>query len=224
MNPVIINAYYRGAGWYGKGQDRLLKSLKKYWPYDVKTWRKETINAFCQPDFPYTIKAAALQQAIWDGYTKIIWLDCSVWSIRPLSPLVDIVNSEGGYFWSSGYNIAQTAADSDLQWAGWTRDYAETMPELASSMFGVDIETERGQTFVHHFLDAANNGVFNTSRYHEGQSQDPRFLFARQDQTAASIAFHKAGFTKMYPPETISSYAYDKKKYNKSVLLLMRGM
>lgn len=223
MNPVIINAAI--GSWYPKGTDRLLKSLKEQqWSYDILSWKNESINEFFKPKYPYTIKAAAFAEAMWRGYTNILWLDCSVWAVKKPDKFADIIEDEGGYFWKSGYNLAQTATDADLSWAGITRDEAERMPEVASNMFGINLNCEKGKVFLNYFLDACNHGVFNSSRHHDNASSDERFLFGRQDQTAASLSFHKAGFTKIYEPEHLSCYYYPDRQIKKSVILTMQGM
>lgn len=221
---VIINAAY--GYWYPEGQKRLVESLRGKTDWKIITWSEETINAFFDPECPYTIKAAAWAEALRLGAKKILWLDCSVWAIKDIVEIEDIITNEGGYFWSSGFNLAQTANDFSLKWAGLNRDQAEQMSELASSMFGVNLEDERGKKFSDLFLQMATDKVFHGSRQHDHQSEDKRFLFHRQDQTAASIAFHKSGFKKMYAPEVYSSYndPNNKKEFNKSVCLIMQGM
>ena len=121
-------------------------------------------------------------------------MDCSLWCVKNIDFIIEIVENEGGFFIRSGYNLAQTSADSDLRWANSDRDSAEKLPEVWSCIFGVDTETIKGKLFMDNLLDAYNSGVFNTSREHDGLSSDIRFLHARQDQTAVSWAYHKAGF------------------------------
>ena len=64
----------------------------------------------------------------------------------------------------------------------------------------------------------------STSRLHANQSADSRFLFARQDQTAASLAFHKVGYQTMYEQNIFSMYQQDNVPVPNSVYFLMRGM
>jgi hypothetical protein len=220
IKGCLVNAAW--GGWYSKGSERLERSLIHHgWAYDMFFWRDEVINEYFDHNQPYTIKAAAIMEAVNRGYTRIIWADCSFWAVNNPNPIMDIVNGEAGYFWSSGYNLAQTAGDKDLQFAEMTRDYAEKLPELSSSLFGINIENPKGQIFLKTFLEAKEAGVFGTSREHNNASQDKRFKFSRQDQTAATIAFYKAGYDKIYPPGEISSYYphnIDK------VLMTMRGI
>lgn len=221
VKACIINASW--GGWYHKGSDRLKQSLIYHgFHHDILIWKNEKINYYFDESQPYTIKLAALHEAINLGYTHILWLDSSVWALQNPEKIFDIINEEGGYFWKSGFNMAQCSSDSDLYFANWSRDYAETLPELSSSMFGLNLNNPNSKEFVKVFTEAKNHGVFGTSRYHDNGSSDSRFLHARQDQTAASIAFYKSGFNKMYDPSIYSEYYSD--NINKSVIFTMRGM
>jgi len=223
MKVCIINASW--GAWYPKGTQRLVDSLwRNGWAYDIRFWKDQPINEFFNPDFPYTIKMAAWIQAIWEGYDIIIWADCSIWAVSDPNVLVKIIENEGGYFLTSGFNLAQTLGDKDLAFSGMSRDEAETKSEVWSCLFGVDLRTEKGKIFSDVFIDAYKEGVFNTPREHSGMSEDPRFLFCRQDQSAASIAFHKAGFETMrHPGDQMCSHTEKDLKKNTFVTFYMRG-
>lgn len=216
---ILINAAW--GTWYPRGSQRLERSLVHHgWEHEMKFWRNETINSFFDPAFPYTIKAAAVAQALWDGYTHILWMDCQLWVTGNPNVLMHYIDNEGGLFIRSGFNLAQTADDNDLAFANINRDEAESLPELWSCVFGFNINTRQGKTFAHWFLDAAKNGVFSTSRLHANGSRDKRYLFARQDQTAATIAYHKAGYDIMKDPgDLLGDYSKDSDK-----LIYRRGM
>ena len=217
----LLNAAW--GAWYPKGTDRLVRSAIHHgWEYDILTFKNEIINEYFDPNQPYTIKAAALVEAIRRGYTHILWADCSCWFVDNPNRLMEIVDEEGGYFIKSGYNLAQTSADSDLTWAGADRNTAEYFDEVWSCLFGINLETEQGKIWVETFLSGAASGVFGTSRHHNGASQDARFLHARQDQTAASWAFYLAGYKTMREPNEHLEYYSEQTKSN--TIVLMRGM
>lgn len=217
----LLNASW--GAWYPKGTDRLVRSAIHHgWEHDILTFKNEMINEYFDPNQPYTIKAAALVEAIRRGYRYILWADCSCWFVDNPNRLMQIVDEENGYFIKSGYNLAQTSSDSDLVWARANRDDAERLDEVWSCLFGVDTKSARGVKFVSEFLSARDAGVFGTSRHHNGASQDARFLHARQDQTAASWAYHKSGFTTMREPSEHLEYYTERTK--NSTIVLMRGM
>jgi len=219
----IINAAWQK--WYPRGQKRLVESLRYHgFAGTILTWTNEHINGHFDERHPYTIKAAALAQAMNDGYKQILWLDCSVWCAQNPNDFFQIIQDEGVFMWKSGYNLCQTAADSDLQFAGISRDDAVNLDECASSMVGINLDNPKGLRVAETFIEANRAGVCSTSREHAEQSSDPRFLFARQDQTAFTIAFHKSGFTKMYEPGEYTAYYEPNKEFKKSIVFFMQGL
>jgi hypothetical protein len=218
---VLLNAAW--GAWYPQGTDRLVRSAIYHgWEHDILTFKNEPINELFNANQPYTIKAAALAEAMRRGYTHILWADCSCWFVDNPNKLMQIIDEENGLFIKSGYNLAQTSADTDIDWAKSTRDDASQLDEVWSCLFGVDVSTERGKTWADMFLDGAASGVFGTSRDHNNASQDRRFLHARQDQTAASWAYHYAGFDNVREPSDLLEYA--SVRTNENVCVLMRGM
>lgn len=218
----IVNAAW--GYWYPKGQERLVESLKKVgFNGDVLTWSNETINEWFDEKQPYTIKLAAIREALDAGYENILWLDCSVWAVQNPEKIFDIIKSEGAYFWKSGYKLGQCSTDADLDFAGLDRDDAMELDELSSSMFGFSLNDKRTHDFLEWFFEAKKHGVFGTSRFHNNASKDPRYLFGRQDQTAATIAFYKSVFNKIYDPAVYSVYD-DSGIENESIIFRMRGM
>lgn len=209
------------AGWYARGSDRLVRSMVNHgWNYDILQWKDQQINDFFDSKYPYTVKAAALHEAIEQGYTHILWMDCSQWVTGDPNVLMQQIDDNGGLFIYSGFNLAQTSADSDLQWSTIDRNQAEILPEIWSCTFGINLLTEQGKHFVNYFFDALYHGVFNTPRTHSGLSKDPRFLHARQDQTAVSWAYHLSGYNIAQDPWNILKY-YDGQP---DKLIQMRGM
>lgn len=201
---VIINAAL--GGWYWKGQERLIKSLNLHgYAHDILTWTEEWPNDNYDKSCPYNVKASAFEEAINKGYEIIIWLDCSVWAINNPYSLLDVVNAEGYYFWSSGYNCAQVCSDNCLNYFGVDRDLAESFGDCSTSMFGVNMSNPQGKEFIERWIKAAKDGAFLGSREHDNQSQDHRFKFHRQDQAVASVIIGQMGL-KIYQPGIYSSY------------------
>lgn len=216
----IINAAW--GHWYPKGQRRLVESLNNVcFKGDVLTWSNQNINKYFDVKQPYTIKLGAWHEALQGGYNNILWLDCSAWAIRSPDKIFKIIENEGGYFFDSGFKLGQCATDSDLDFAGWDRDDAMELEMICSGVFGLNMNDKRSHDFLEWFFEAKNYGVFGTSRIHNNGSQDPRYLFGRQDQTAATIAFHKAGFTKIYD---IDSHLSFNENENENTIFKLKGM
>lgn len=219
--PVIINASV-GGGWYGAGTNRLIKSLNRVgWAGDVLTWIDKWPNDNFDKSCNYNVKAAAFQEAINLGYTHILWCDSSVWALNDPMPIFDIINETGFFFWSSGYNCAQTCNDNILNYFFKTRDEVESWPDVATGIFGINTKISKGMEFIHGWINACHDGVFKGSRLHDNQSADPRFLFHRQDQSAASLL---ASILEMPPMDQNLLLGYWKKNMPESWIFTLRGI
>ena len=203
---TILNAH-TGNGWYPIGQKRLIRSLNYVGWAGLVTPCDSFPFDWAGPKTPYNIKAASLQFLIDNGYTHVFWADCSVWAINDPMRIFDIINEQGYFFWSSGYNAAQTCSDKCLEYFRVDRDTAETYQDVSTSVFGLNLENPTGRMLAERFIQASLDGIF------EG-SQDPRFLFHRQDQSVMtmlaglnSLKIHEPGLVhywqKELPEETI---------------------
>jgi hypothetical protein len=208
-------------GWYPKGQQRLVRSLVHHgFNHDILTWDNfpnDNYDKLC----PYNIKPAALEQALNLGYTHILWLDSSVWAVNDPNKMFDIINGQGYYLGNSGYNCAQTCNDKTLKYFGVTRDEAEEITDCASGILGLNVSNPIAKEFAKLWIKAGKDGAYEGSREHDNQSKDPRFLFHRQDQSAASIIAHKLGM-KLTPFG--GPVAYYEKQLNEETIFTLRGM
>lgn len=190
--PVIISM---GVGdWYPVGIDRLERSLIfEGYAGDMifhrelpEGWRSHSEN-------PYGFKIDAFDEAF-NANRIALWLDASFWAIKNPHPIFDIINERGIFAFKTGYNCAQTCSDKALQWAGFSRDEAEKLPEIASGAVGLNIENPNGKRMFELWKEGRDLGLFKTNRLKDPKdSADPRFVHARQDQSILSLAIHKLG-------------------------------
>jgi hypothetical protein len=219
--PVIINACI-GGGWYPKGSERLARSLNNHgWAGEIRQWIDQWPNDLFPVDSHYNIKASAFFQAMSEGYTHILWADCSVWALADPMPIFDIIDEKGYFMWGSGYNCAQTCNDYALNFFKLTRDEAEKIPDCSSGIMGFNVQSEIGFQFLMAFFEACKMGVFHGSRFHDNQSSDPRFLFHRQDQSAASLIAGNMGLQLMDHNSLLGFY---RKPLPKSWIFTLRGI
>lgn len=177
-------------GWYPKGSERLRSTLAEVGE-DANQFiyiDRLPVGAVPHTENMYAFKAVALQRAANYGYTKLLWLDSSIYARKRLTDIWDKIDRDGYYFVDNGFNLAQTASNRLLNAFGISRDSAEQVPEITTCCFGLDIGTERGLAVLNQFVFAANQGLFNGNRVHDpADSEDPRFLFCRHDQSALSL-------------------------------------
>lgn len=210
-------------GWYAKGVDRLHKSLIYHgYTGDVITWKEQLPpGSFTHKESPYGFKVYAIKEAIRLGYKQIIWFDASAWCIKNPEYLLDVVNNQGYYFWSSGHNCAQTCNDRSLEYFGINRDQAELMHDLSSGCVALNLENEIALKFFNRWAQAETNGIFQGSRKHDRQSKDHRFLFHRQDQSCASIIANQLG---MHIDDPNNLMGYYQTVMPESMIFCYRGL
>jgi hypothetical protein len=72
------------------------------------------------------------------------------------------------------------------------RDEAETLPEIATGIVGINIDNPDGKAVFETWSEYCDAGLFVNDRNHNlSESTDPRFIHGRQDQSAFSLAVHK---------------------------------
>lgn len=219
----IINGY-TNEGWYSEGSKRLLNSLREHGNKEDIFITQEPGNEYYSKDCPYTIKAAAIAEAIKMGYNQILWLDCSVTILKPLDDLWKIIDRDGYYFMAGGWNCAQECNDKSLEYFGYSRDEAELIHSLWSCIFALDLRNEKAKKVGDWFLKSAKDGIFHGSRNHDNQSSDPRFKHHRQDQSVLSLAFHKVGLNIFHPPQIHMWYAGMSKESLETNIFKVQGL
>jgi hypothetical protein len=177
-------------GWYGQGVRRLERTLNfEGWGGSILTWQDSyPIDCYTHEDVPYYFKIAAFEEARGRGYTHVLWVDASFFAVKNPMPMFDLFNEQGYYFFSSGYNLAQSVNDHALAAVGLSRDEAEGVNEWASGCVGINFENPLGFHLYQRWKELMDAGLSKGSRLHDNQSEDPRFLFHRQDQSCLSLA------------------------------------
>lgn len=200
-------------GWYARGITRLERSLHfEGWAGEIITLKDEyPPNCHSHEQVPYYFKIGMFEDAINKGFTHILWVDASFWCVKNPVKLFDLISDQGYFFFSSGYNLAQSVNDYALQYTGISRDEAEGVTEWATGCVGIRIDNPDGKALYEKWKEFMDAGLSIGSRNHDNQSQDRRFLFHRQDQSCFSLAAYKLGLrnTKM-----LDSVAYKGTNYS----------
>lgn len=208
--------------WYPQGSDRLMQSMNYHgWNWNALVWKNDYPHRGYPTDCVYNIKAAAFEEALIRGFSHVMWLDCSFWAIKDPNPIMDIIDTDGYYLIENGQNCAQECSDKCLQYFGVTRDEAEQMQMCSSGILGINYNNPIGKEFITRWMKAAKDGIFSGSRFHDGQSKDPRFLHHRQDQSAASIILNQLGMKLHKFGDHVSYYS---EKMTDTTIFSIRGM
>jgi hypothetical protein len=187
LNKVIVNV---GVGhWYGKGTARLVKTLHEN-GYEGAIMASNQLpdGSETHSKNPYAFKVKAIENALKAGFTKVFWMDSSIYSNINPNHIFDIVNERGYFFVKNGYNVCEETNDFCLNWFGVSRDEAVNIPQIASGFWGLDFERDQSWKIFDKWKESCEAGCFKGSRFHDNQSGDPRFLWHRQDQSALSLS------------------------------------
>jgi hypothetical protein len=189
-NRVIVNV---GAGfWYHKGTERLIRSLQET-GYNGRIMASTILpeGSETHQQNPYAFKVKAIEEALDAGYTKIVWMDSSIYCVQDPNSIFDKLEKQGYYFVKNGYNVCEETNDFCLDWFGVSRDKAVSIPQIASGFWGLDFEKALSWKIFNKWKESCKEGCFKGSRSHDNQSEDPRFLWHRQDQSALSLSISK---------------------------------
>lgn len=196
MNPCVIN--FSSGGWYPRGQQRLLASLRDTgWTGGVRVFGStEELGCPSHEAAPYAFKPAAFNRVATEGYDVILWCDSAVWANRSIAPVIERIEKEGHILFEGGWNCAQWTNDTCLKNMGVSRDEAEKMPQISASCMGFDLRHPKAVEFLRRWTAYSLDGQSFRGRWnnHEKtESADPRCLGHRHDQTVASILSAQMG-------------------------------
>lgn len=212
-------------GWYSRGVVRLERSLHyEGWGGDTLFYRDEyPPNCPRHDDIPYYFKIAAIEEALRRGYTHILWVDSSMWVVKNPVKLFDLINDQGYYFFSSGYNLAQSVNDRALNAVGLSRNDAEFVTEWASGLVGINIENPDGKNLYNTWKEYMDAGLSIGVKYeNKDESQDPRFKAHRQDQSCLALAAWKHGLRN---DKMLDAVAYKSTNYNpEEIIFFIEGL
>ncbi|PCJ57934.1 MAG: hypothetical protein COA65_08725 [Rhodospirillaceae bacterium] len=223
---AIINV---ATGRYIKGQDRLSRSLLEVgFDGTFLSWTKEvSIGAPLHKDNPYAFKIYAFDQALKAGYTKILWVDASIYAIKPLDPIWEHLDKHGHMKQYAGHLCGTWSSDSQLECFGITRDEAMDMEMHGNGgFFALDFETEIANEFFTRWKQAMLDGQFKGSWNNDNncESADPRCKGCRHDMTCGSIIANQLKMSAL--PENLLM-AYVGEQYEtppETVVMLAQGI
>lgn len=195
MNPCVIN--FACGGCYVQGQSRLMASLRDTgWTGGSRAYTS-TSALGCPPhaEAPYAFKPAAFNHAARDGYDVVLWCDASVWANRSIVPVMERIERDGHLFFQNGWDCCQWTNDACLRNMGVTRDESKSMPMLIAGCLGLDMRQPKAKEFLRQWTIRSLDGSFNGSWNNRSgsESDDPRCLGHRHDQSVASILAHQIG-------------------------------
>lgn len=222
----IINV---STGRHIKGLDRLRESLDTV-GFDgyLLAWTHENqLEAPLHKDNPYAFKVYAFDEALRQGYRKILWVDASIWAIKPLDPIWESVSTRGYMKQEAGHLCSTWANDRCLEYFGITRDEAEKfLMHGNGGFFALDFDFPIAVEFFKRWKQAMLDGIFKGSWNNDNncESSDPRCKGHRHDMICGSIISNQLGMF-AFPEHLLMAYAGD--QYNEppeTAVMLAQGV
>lgn len=197
--------------WYPRGVDRLNKSLNEFGAKIPRLIYRDEYPPGCPTieTHGYAFKPHALREALTKGFRYLLWVDASIWAIKPIDVIFEKIAEDGHLFFHNGFSMGAWCRDATLPKLGIDREYSMGIPEITTSMFGLDMDRTDSQIFLERWMEFAHDGetfIVHPRDNQNGEcSADVRVKGHRYDQTAGSFLVHEFGMKKTYMP---NYYAY----------------
>jgi hypothetical protein len=217
---------------------RLEESLRRTgFEGDFLVWKDELPpGSPSQFEAPMAFKTLCFEEAKQKGYHQVLWIDSPCVALRSLSPIFEIISSDGYVMFKDPYqqSVGQWCGDDVLAHHQISRQMAMRMPEIPTSVIGLDLQSDIGRSFLDEWQAMAMDGItFRGTRHpirsvedhyaigwnkNQCISSDPETKGHRYDQTAAGLIAHRLN---MHPNcDALRDYLYKEKPVDRNTLIL----
>jgi len=189
---------------YLAGQQRLLKSVEKHgdgiamlnWrgmlPPGMLNWRG-VLPPGSPPHHtvPYAFKAYAIQEARRVGFTKVLWMDTSLYMMNGWDDFWEVLEERGNMFWHCDErHCGFSCADGALKILNRPREDLIKMPLVQGCIFALDFSNAQANKAWDYYWKHVHSGALigPWSPKWGFVSTDPRVEGHRHDMPILSIA------------------------------------
>jgi len=184
---AIVNL---ATGSFRAGQTRLVNSLKGNFDGHVFTFQSEhQINSPQHSENPYAFKIFAIEHLRKLGYDQILWLDASVFAIKPVQPVFDWIETNGVFMEAAGHYAGTWCPENVREYFGISRTSVNKMPMFSAGYTGIDFTNPVGVKFFEAWAKAMRAGMFKGSWSNH-----------RHDMTCGSIVANLQLLDRTYSP------------------------
>ncbi len=192
---AIVNVAH--GQWYPVGQQRLFDSLEERGESATRLFWRDKLPSGCPEhgDDPYVFKPYAFHAARELGFDQAVWMDASVWQIRPDSPVWPRLDEDGWYLEPDGNLTGNWIGDVQLRQVGITRDQAMEIPLIEGKLIGLDFRNPTASRFLDEWKALADAGAFRGrwNNHDRFESEDVRCYGHRHDIACGSPVAHRLG-------------------------------
>jgi len=197
MKSRAVVSFANDAGNYNKMLQRLKLSLQKF--SDVPfygIYGESLIGSPPHKEDPYAFKIYCIEGVRSLGYEQILWVDSSNVAVSNLSPIWDIIDTDGYIMQYAGHLVGRWCNERTLEYFDITREEAMNMPMYGNAGFlGLDFTTQVANDFFSKWKQSMLDGQFKGS-----------WVDHRHDMTCGSIIANKLGM-KYQSAEELLDYA-----------------
>jgi hypothetical protein len=227
MKRAIVSLATERGNYY-QGIARLADSLKgKFSGNFLGFMGEESIGAEKHLDNPYSFKLAAINQARLMGYTSIMWLDSSVFAIRNVDHLFDIIECDGYLMQDSGNYLGNWCNDKSLSAFDVNRDQAMNYTMYGNAgLLGLNFLDPIALSFFDRWIIAMKMGLFKGAwdNSEHSESLDSRCKGHRHEMAVGSLIAWQLGM-RYHAGDTILQYASpETEPINETICLFAAGM
>lgn len=218
-NNCIIS-FATKQGNYAQGLARLSDSLRHNFEGDFLAWvHEKALGAPAHADNPYAFKVHAFLKAFEAGYDNVLWLDCSVYAVKNVQPIFDIINRQDYFFQEAGHLLGEWSNDALLDFYNIDRDTAMGINMVMGGIMGLRKNSE----VLTALRVALNAGIFKGQWTNElkSESKDERCLGHRHEMSAVSAIVHKMGLSWS---DQINQYAGAYDPTPEHIILKLQGL
>ena len=228
MHPrkrVVINV---ATGGYINGQNRLRSTFEKYCDSDLMLFtREDEIGAPLHHDNPYAFKIYAWDKALQAGYKRILWFDASVFAIRNLKPIWDIIEMQGYIMQEAGQWLGWWINDRALEYFKLSRDDAMKMTCYGNAGFlGLDFDTIIASEFFEQWKNSMLAGCFKGAWTNKDKTESPdeRCRGHRHDLACGSVIANRLGMKFQHAEHYMEYAPAETPPINDTIVLKACGM
>ena len=220
-----------GTSDFTRARTRLAESMRNStnWSGDFHLFTDESqVGSPMHQDNPYAFKIYAIEEMKKRGYNQVLWIDCSVWAIKSIVPVFDLISADGYVCQEAGHVVGRWTNDRTLDYFGILRDEAMEIQMYGNAGFlGLDFNTDIANEFFNRWKKSMQDGMFcgNWTNIGNTESQDTRCDGHRHDMSCGSIIRHQLGM-KLQSGMDYLQYYYDWQPtpHNDTVCMFAAGM
>lgn len=165
------------------------KAFRDVLPYKGGVYTQNIVERF--QESLYGFKPHAIQWAIDQGHTKVIWLDPSVLPNDTMVSLTVALEYHPVIVRTGDATMDKMCNDKCLKWFGVTREEAKNIKHVGGTIYGFNFKHPKAKEVFNLWKQAEESGIFG--------NQDEFMKGHWADEACMALALYKCGVPQYYP-------------------------